>query len=110
MRAAAAAVPAAEQGAAVAAPSLPLASGSPLSSQDEFNQHVREGHYEAPLMQEQVRQFVTGGGYGATPRRDAVRCPNTVYGRNSCAEQQPGQAARKWAAQQHPAMPQLALA
>lgn len=59
-----AAAAAAEQEAAVAPaqaaavlprPASPLSSISPLSSQDDINQHVREGHYEAPLVQEQVR-------------------------------------------------------
>jgi len=59
-----AAAAAAEQEAAVAPaqaaavlprPASPLSSITPLSSQDDINQHVREGHYEAPLVQEQVR-------------------------------------------------------
>jgi hypothetical protein len=54
-----AAVAAPEPTAAAASPASPLTSISPLSSQDDFNQHVREGHYEAPLMQEQVCDCVT---------------------------------------------------
>lgn len=61
-----AAAAAAEQQAAVATPGLasPLSSVSPLSSADEFNQHVREGHYEAPLMQEQVCEGGKLAGHG----------------------------------------------
>lgn len=62
-RAVRAAAAAAEEATATAVPSglaSPLTSISPLSSHDDFNQHVREGHYEAPLMQEQVGLAVVG--------------------------------------------------
>jgi hypothetical protein len=51
-----AAVASPAQTAAATVPALSLNPVSPHSAQDNFNQHVREGHYEAPLMQEQVHR------------------------------------------------------